>query len=246
MTGDKAVIDQNLRAFVPRGTGQLAAAIEVEWLRAPVRLEPSENGAVLVCTACDGGGTHDRYQPGPRYRELTRDYLAIRAIDDLVAFVEQWGMISPVLRYAEEHLNPRHVGAGATERSDFALLSVLNARYANLVALRPAVEDDALDAQREKDRRIAFAGLQTELSGMNVWFSGLDEGLAVRFVPSSLRQVVAIALLGVFRGGLPIACAACGGPLPDQIGPGRPRRYCGDTCASRAAYDQRRRKRNRR
>jgi len=241
---DKTVINQSVRDFAPRGPGRLAAAIDVDWLKGPVRRELTPSGdTVLICRACEDRSPHESYRPGPVYRELSQQYLAVRDVDGLVEFVERWGMIAPqgVLGGAP---NPRHVGAGTVELAWVSTFSIGTARVAARYAVGEAASVVGDVAQFETDRRIEFAGVQTMLSGLGVRFSDLDEPWAVRFVPTTLHQVVAIALLAMFRGGLPLSCGVCGRALPEQTGPGRPRWYCSDSCANRAAYNKRIQRRN--
>jgi len=235
---DKTVINQTVSDFVPPGAA-LAAAIDVEWLRGPVRREATPSGdTVLVCLACENRSPHDRYRPGPVYRDLSREYLAVRDVDDLVVFVERWGMVQPQGLLVPEP-NPRHDGAGTVELAWLTTFSIGTARVAARYAVGEAASAMTDPTQFEANRRIEFAGTQVMLNGIGVRFSELDQPLAVRFVPTSLHHVVAIALLAMFRGGLPLSCAVCGGPLPEQVGSGRPRWYCSDRCANRAAYNKR-------
>ena len=233
---DSQVISQTLQVFSPRGPARLAGAIDCDWIRAPVQVVDHPIGRLMVCLACVGDPLlHETYRPGEQYREITAQYLAIRTEWDLLGFVTAWGLISPVDRYIGAP-NQLHVGAGAAESVDLALFSVHNARYAYQYAVRPAESDEAADARREQHRREAFAGLQLELEGMTVRFSALDDPVPMKFVPQTLRQIVGLAVLAMFRGGLPIACAVCGTRLPEQLGAGRPRLYCSARCAQRAAY----------
>ena len=72
--------------------------------------------------------------------------------------------------------------------------------------------------------------------------------LDTQLVPTTLLHLVFFAMGGLYRNQPPLICAeavsgSCANALPIYEGPGRPRRYCSDKCASRARSRRRRRTR---
>lgn len=201
----------------------------------------------IECIACVEGSSHDAYdvyRPAQHYRRIAADFIRVRDDESALAFVEAWGPV----RVHRLESDARYRVPSSTEwagRLEFLLWtrSEHDARpdliddILEWSARAAALHDLAYDAS-EGRRKQGLWEVARVIRTMAVAFVP-ERGLAVQVTPTTLVHIVFYTLLGLYRGNAPLVCAeflasGCLKEIPFHEGPGRPRKYCSDGCATRA------------
>jgi hypothetical protein len=201
----------------------------------------------IECIACAEGSSHDAYdayRPVQHYRRIAADFICVRDDDSALAFVEAWGpvRVHRLESDARYRVPSSTIWAGRLEfllstRSEHDARPDLIDDILEWSARAAALHDLAYD-HNARSREQGLWEVARVIRTMQVEFVP-ERGLAVQVKPTTLVHIVFYALLGLYRGNRRLVCAewlasGCLSEIPSHEGPGAPRKYCSQQCASRA------------
>jgi hypothetical protein len=206
----------------------------------------------IECIACAERASHDShetYRPANDYRRIAADFIRMQDDESALAFVAAWGLVGVHrLESAARERVP-----SASSHSQLGLLLATGADHdarPDLIddllewsARAAALHDLAYDVHDDRHKQ-GLREVAAVIRTMAVEFVP-ERGLTVQVRPTTLIHLVFYALLGLYRGNAPLVCAewlasGCPNDVPFVEGPGRPRKYCSERCATRARNRRRR------